>query len=52
MHCDTLCPEQNIAVRQGNPKMIFRQPQQYWVVQNTAIRIGDQDIFALANGHL
>jgi hypothetical protein len=31
--------------------MIFRQTQQYRVVQDTAIRIGDQDIFALANCH-
>ena len=51
MHRHTLSPEQNIAVRQRNPKMIFRQAEQYRIVKNATIRIGDQDIFALAYGH-
>ena len=31
--------------------MVFGQPQQDGIVQNTAISIGDQDVFALPNRH-
>ena len=42
------CPEQHIAVRDRQPEMILGQLQQDRVVDDAAILVGDQHIFALA----
>ena len=52
MHRHALRPKQDVAVRQRNPEMVFRQAQQDRVVQDTALGVGDQHVFALAHGHL
>ena len=51
-HGYTLRPQKNVAVRQRNPKVVLGQTQQDRVVENTPVRIGDQNIFTLPHGHL
>ena len=52
MHGDALCPEQDIAVSKREPEPIFLKAQQDWIVENTAVGIRNQDIFALPDRHV
>ena len=38
---------QDVAIGQRKPETVFRQPQKDRVIQDAAIGIGDQDVFAL-----
>ena len=52
MHRNTLCPKQNVAVGKRYPEMVFSQPKKDRIIENTAVGIGDEDVFTLANGQI
>ena len=46
---NSLSPQQHIAVGRGQPEMIIRQTKQHGIVDDAAILIRDDNVFALAD---
>jgi hypothetical protein len=52
MHGHALRPQQDVAVGQRDPEVVFGQAQQDRIVQDAAVCIGDEHVLALADRHL
>ena len=50
MHGHALRPQQDVAVRQRNPEVVFSQTQQDRIVEDAAFRVCNKDILSLPDG--